>query len=179
MRYFVNLEGKEHVIDVAELPGGALSVHLLDPTAVERGAPGRPLEVETATAGNRLMVRVDGRVLDLVVDGDAPNVAVFAAGRRINATVESAHQRAQAGVRQGKGGASAGLIVSPMPGKVVKILVAEGDAVEPGKPLIVVEAMKMENELVAEAAGVVKKVYVQTGDAVEGGAKLVSVGAPE
>jgi biotin carboxyl carrier protein len=66
-----------------------------------------------------------------------------------------------------------------MPGKVVKVLVAEGDSVDAGKPLVVVEAMKMENELVAEAPGVVKKVYVQPGDAVEGGAKLISIGPVE
>jgi pyruvate carboxylase subunit B len=63
-----------------------------------------------------------------------------------------------------------------MPGKVVKVLVKEGDEVEPGRPMVVVEAMKMENELVAEIAGTVQKVYVQPGDAVEGGARLVTIG---
>jgi methylmalonyl-CoA carboxyltransferase small subunit len=62
-----------------------------------------------------------------------------------------------------------------MPGKVVKVLVKEGDEVEPGRPLVVVEAMKMENELVAEAPGTVKKVHVQPGDAVEGGAALILI----
>jgi biotin carboxyl carrier protein len=63
-----------------------------------------------------------------------------------------------------------------MPGRVVKVLVAEGDSVTPGTPLVVVEAMKMENELVAENAGAVKKVYVRSGDAVEGGAQLIAIG---
>ena len=63
-----------------------------------------------------------------------------------------------------------------MPGKVVKVLVAEGDEVAAGVPVVVVEAMKMENELASTRAGVVQKVHVKPGDAVEGGARLVTVG---
>jgi biotin carboxyl carrier protein len=111
-----------------------------------------------------------------VVDGAAPGLSVFASGRRAQVAVESAHQRAAASVRAGTKAVSAGLVNSPMPGKVVKVLVKEGDDVEPGRPLVVVEAMKMENELVAEIAGAVQKVYVQPGDAVEGGARLVLIG---
>lgn len=173
MRYFVSIEGKEHVIDVAEVPGGGVEVRV---AGLENGGPGRVLDVEASTPGGPLTVRVEGRVFDLVLDGDSPNVAVFASGRRAAAVVENAHQRAAASVRSGGRGGSTGLITSPMPGKVVKVLVAEGDDVQPGRPLVVVEAMKMENELVAEAAGVVQKVYVQPGDAVEGGARLISIG---
>ncbi|NNF26941.1 MAG: hypothetical protein HKN73_06975 [Gemmatimonadetes bacterium] len=54
-----------------------------------------------------------------------------------------------------------------MPGLVVKVEVAEGDAVEVGQGLVVVEAMKMENELTATAAGTVARVAVNAGDAVE------------
>ena len=179
MRYFVTIEGTEHVIDVSELPGGSLDVRLLDAKSLANGSAGKPVEVETTGAAGRLTVHVAGRVLDLVVDGASPNVTVFASGRRAQASVESAHQRAAGSVRSGKASGNAGLITSPMPGKVVKVLVAEGDSVDAGKPLVVVEAMKMENELVAEAPGVVKKVYVQPGDAVEGGAKLISIGPPE
>jgi glutaconyl-CoA/methylmalonyl-CoA decarboxylase subunit gamma len=57
----------------------------------------------------------------------------------------------------------------------VKVLVKEGDSVEEGAPLAVVEAMKMENELVAGRAGVVEKVFVQVGDTVEGGARLIKI----
>jgi len=59
-----------------------------------------------------------------------------------------------------------------MPGRVVSIFVAEGDAVEAGQPLIVLEAMKMQNEIVAEHKGVVKKIHVTAGDSVDGGAPL-------
>jgi biotin carboxyl carrier protein len=179
MRYFVTIEGTEHVIDVSELPGGSLDVRLLDAESLAKGGAGKPVEVEAMGAPGRLTVHVAGHVLDLVVDGAGPGVTVFASGRRTQATVESAHQRATAGVRSAKASTNAGLISSPMPGKVVKVLVAEGDSVDAGKPLVVVEAMKMENELVAEAPGVVKKIYVQLGDTVESGAKLISIGPVE
>ena len=172
MRYFVKIDGTEHVIDVAELPGGGFDVRL----GADGAGAGKPLEVEVSSPGGPLTVRVEGRVFDLVVDGAPPGLSVFASGRRAQVAVESAHQRAAASVRAGTKASSVGLVVSPMPGKVVKVLVKEGDDVEPGRPLVVVEAMKMENELVAEIAGTVQKVYVQPGDAVEGGARLVLIG---
>ena len=60
----------------------------------------------------------------------------------------------------------------------MRILVAEGATVAAGAPVIVVEAMKMENELAAPRDGVVKKVHVATGATVEGGALLVEVDPP-
>ena len=62
---------------------------------------------------------------------------------------------------------------APMPGLIVRVLVGPGDTVEAGQGLIVMEAMKMENELRAPAAGTVKVVAVQQGAAVEKGALLV------
>ncbi len=173
MRYFVRIEETEHVVDVAELPGGGLDVRLL-PAAGD--GPGSPLDVRVSGPGGPLTVNIGGRVFDLVVDGAAPTLSIFASGRRASVNVESARQRATASVRSGGKAGRSGLVLSPMPGKVVKVLVKEGDEVDAGRPLVVVEAMKMENELVAESAGTVKKVYVQPGDAVEGGAKLISIG---
>lgn len=75
------------------------------------------------------------------------------------------------------GGASAsgGLLASPMPGKIVKVLVKEGDAVIEGQTLLVMEAMKMQNELKSPSAGAVAKLYVEEGATVETGAKLIEV----
>ena len=64
-------------------------------------------------------------------------------------------------------------IDSVMPGKVVRVLVAAGDAVEAGQGLVVVEAMKMENEIASPRAGRVKSVEVTPGQNVEAGARLV------
>jgi 3-methylcrotonyl-CoA carboxylase alpha subunit len=62
-----------------------------------------------------------------------------------------------------------------MPGKVVRVLVAVGDRVERGTAVVVVEAMKMQNELFAERSGIVVRVSTSPGDAVESGAELVTI----
>jgi len=66
-------------------------------------------------------------------------------------------------------------LVAPMPGMIVRVNVREGDAVQAGQGLVVMEAMKMENELRAAAAGSVKRVHVAPGTAVEKGALLLEM----
>ncbi len=63
--------------------------------------------------------------------------------------------------------ASAGLLEAPMPGKILELLVGEGDEVEAGEPVAILEAMKMENELKAPASGVVSTISVSLNDSVE------------
>jgi biotin carboxyl carrier protein len=63
----------------------------------------------------------------------------------------------------------------PMPGKVIAVLVSEGDKVERGQGLVIVEAMKMENEVRCPIDGEVREVRVKTGDALEAGAVLAVV----
>lgn len=67
-------------------------------------------------------------------------------------------------------------LVAPMPGLIVRVSVAPGDAVQAGQGMVVMEAMKMENELRAASAGVVTAVRVTPGTAVERGATLVELG---
>jgi biotin carboxyl carrier protein len=62
-----------------------------------------------------------------------------------------------------------------MPGRVVRVLVAKGDTVARGAGLLILEAMKMENEIQAPAAGVVDEVFVTAGQTVELGAELVHI----
>ena len=64
---------------------------------------------------------------------------------------------------------------APIPGKVVAVKVAPGDEVSPGQPLVVLEAMKMENELAADQAGKVAAIHVAAGETVEGGELLVEL----
>ena len=66
-------------------------------------------------------------------------------------------------------------LVAPMPGMIVRVNVRVGDAVQPGVPVVVMEAMKMENELRAQSAGTVSAVRVQAGAAVEKGTVLVEL----
>ncbi|HOP14189.1 MAG TPA: acetyl-CoA carboxylase biotin carboxyl carrier protein subunit, partial [Lentimicrobium sp.] len=66
-------------------------------------------------------------------------------------------------------------IVSPMPGKVIKVNVPEGEKVYKGQVLLVVEAMKMENNVLSPADGLIKRLYVKEGDTVDGSALLVNL----
>lgn len=72
-------------------------------------------------------------------------------------------------------GAEHSAVTAPMPGTVLRVLVAEGDAVQPRQPLVVLEAMKMETPLVSPYEGVVRKVHVAEGDRVAGGALVVEL----
>ncbi|MCJ8275523.1 MAG: biotin/lipoyl-binding protein [Bdellovibrionales bacterium] len=64
-------------------------------------------------------------------------------------------------------------LTSGMPGKIVKVMVSEGEEVDEGTPLLIMEAMKMENEMKAAQPGKIKKILVQAGDNVEAGASLI------
>ena len=77
------------------------------------------------------------------------------------------------------GGHHGNIIRSPMPGKIVKILVNEGDTVEAGQAVITVSAMKMESEFKTGKAGVVKEIAVKEGDTVDGNQILVVIDTDE
>jgi biotin carboxyl carrier protein len=162
MRYLVTIDGTERAIDV----------QITDAGTVDVSVDGAKVDADAVRIPGGVSLRIDGRVFDLVVGGSAENKQVAAGSRRTIAAVESERARAR---RARRGGAGAGEkeIRSPMPGRVVKILVAEGDEVEAEQPVIVVEAMKMENELRATAAGKVKTIEVTEGQAVEGEVVLV------
>lgn len=68
-----------------------------------------------------------------------------------------------------------GLVQAPMPGKVVDVKVKAGDPVKKGDAVVIIEAMKMQNELAAERDGVIQEIAVKTGDTVEAGQKLVVI----
>jgi len=95
---------------------------------------------------------------------------VFAGGRTHRLQAVDPDREDDAGPAGGDGGARAG-----MPGKVVKVLVAEGDPVEAGRPLVILESMKMETELCAGIDGTVARVHVADGQVVAQGDPLVDV----
>jgi biotin carboxyl carrier protein len=138
---------------------------------------GRTLDADVALdqRAGTLVIRIDGKVVDLWVEGSPPDVGVVTRGHRFYAKVESERMRALSVALGPAHGAGDGVVSSPMPGRVLKVLVAVGDRVTPGTALVVVEAMKMENELAAPIGGVVSRVHVAPGDTVEGGARLVEI----
>jgi len=118
---------------------------------------------------------VDNRSFEVDVDITEDEYRVLVDGRSYH--VELVDER-----RVRLGGAQPGIqlegrqqVLVPMPGKVIAVLVGEGDRVEKGQGLVIVEAMKMENEVRSPIAGEVKQVRVKTGDALEAGALLMVV----
>jgi len=168
MRYYVNLDpsttAEPLLVDVTELPTGALEVSV----------GGRRVDVDVVAVGNALSVRVDGQMVDLTTEGAPPEVGAVASGHRSYVRVESERMRAAEAAKKSKGGSGDRVLKSPMPGRVVKVLVAVGDEVGAGQPLMVVEAMKMENELKAKAPAKIGEIHVAAGAAVEAGAKLIT-----
>ncbi|MBI4501054.1 MAG: hypothetical protein HY700_07830 [Gemmatimonadetes bacterium] len=72
-----------------------------------------------------------------------------------------------------------GIVRAPMPGMVLRLAVETGQKVAAGGGLLVLEAMKMENEIRASGGGVVKQIFVRPGQAVEKGAKLIEISAAQ
>ena len=110
---------------------------------------------------NNYTITVNGNVYDVVVEEGASTGAVAAAPK----AAPKAPAGAQGGVK----------IAAPMPGKILNVKVAPGQAVKYGEVVIIMEAMKMETEIVAPADGTVAQVLVQTGAMVDTGAALVSL----
>lgn len=91
--------------------------------------------------------------------------------------LESAQRKrlAQQAGMNGGGKPRTEVVSTPIAGRVVTLLVEVGDVVSPGQGLIILEAMKMENEIKAERGGVVEKIYVEVGQSVETGLKLITL----
>lgn len=175
MRYYVTLDpapgAQPILVDVHERPTGELEV-LLD---------GKRVDVDVVSVGNGganapLSIRVGGRVVDLTIEGQPPEIGAVASGHRSYVRVESERQRAAAAAKKGGAGGSEKVVKSPMPGRVVRMLVAKDADVAAGQTLCVIEAMKMENEVKAKAACKVVDVHVTEGATVEANAKLFTLG---
>jgi len=142
--FAVAVDGHTWNVDVARIDAQTLSL-LLDKVWSKDAV------VAPDPATGQLMVRVDGVPI----------------GAALNGTRRRRHE----------GGAHAGSgpqrLVAPMPGKVVRVLVKPGDRVTARQPLLVVEAMKMENELRASRDGVVADLHAAEGQSVEAGALLI------
>jgi biotin carboxyl carrier protein len=169
MKYYVTIgAGAEVAVDVVRRPGGRLEVSV----------DGEPVDVNAVDADGASSVKVGHRVFDLWLEGDGPAFRVIADGQRTAAHVQS--ERARVASHASRSGTTMGdEICAPMPGRVVKILVEVGEWVAPGTPVMVVEAMKMENELCAGGGGAVTEICVVAGDNVEGGAVLLRIADPD
>lgn len=161
----------EQSLEVELVPGddGTMQATVGETTFTVDAAPDGSWSVrpEGGTAQQRVWLdRGPGRPTYAAAGGDtAPVVVQTAAEAALAAALEEAAGGAGAG----------GAVKAPMPGRVVKALVAEGDTVEAGQPVIIVEAMKMENEVGAPGPGVVRSINVSQGDTVDAGAVLIEL----
>jgi biotin carboxyl carrier protein len=159
----------------------------------------RSVSIERAGSHERFRVTVDGAVtlvdarrssefgLSLVFPADHHGVCVALApgtapgellaylrGRSVRVTVNG-RRTARGAADTGVGAHGEQKVVAPMPGRVLRVLVAAGDEVEARQPVVVVEAMKMENELRSPKTGRVKDVSVAPGASVEAGRVLLVI----
>jgi biotin carboxyl carrier protein len=110
---------------------------------------------------------------------DSQTYEVQIAGHRFEVKVEDERARLLAGLVKGSGTGGMASVYAPMPGLVVGVPVEIGQNVNAGQPVLILEAMKMENDLTAPISGIVKEVHARKGQAVEQGAMLVVIEAQE
>jgi pyruvate carboxylase subunit B len=165
MRYFVRVDGEEHEV-------------LLDSTGVHMDGADIAAQVVPMEGTPVRMVTIGERVHRVVVRPGASRGEYILWLDGFRFSVEALDERTRAirelsGTTAGPSGPAP--LKAPMPGLIVRVNVQAGDQVQAGQGLVVMEAMKMENELRATAAGRVKNVVVSPGTAVEKGALLIEL----
>lgn len=167
MKYEVSLAGETAAVDVSRHPEGGWWVSV-------DGGERRHIQGGSLGAAE-FQIREGDRVRTLGLARTSRGVAMQLGGHSVLAEVVDPRKAALSLA----GGKDAGAVSTAMPGVIVRLLVEVGEQVEEGQPIIVVEAMKMENELRAPRAGVVESLAVEPGQAVEAGALLVTIGEAE
>ena len=169
MKYFVCIDDIERTVEVLAQGDGRYLCRLDDEEGVH---------VLTAQDAQRLHLITQDANAHPSISLDSKDLSMGGYRRRFR--VESQRTRS---LREATGASTDektdGLVVSPMPGRVVKNLVAEGDTVEAGQGVVVVEAMKMENELKSTSSGTITRLFANSGDLVEAGVPLVEITAFE
>jgi biotin carboxyl carrier protein len=150
----VSIDGQRMIFSFAAGMKGTYSLILsgksYEVTTPERGA-------STAVPEGAISLSVNGKAQSVIVDD------------------EQTH-RLKAIFNKSAGRTSESIIKAPMPGLIARVEVVPGDEVVPGKGLLVLEAMKMENEIRSGVSGKVLKIHVEKGRAVEKGEPLVTIG---
>jgi biotin carboxyl carrier protein len=169
MKYYVEVNGREREVELIERLG--------ELTATVDGTPVQ-LSYEDVDNLGQLMIHSAGRSYGVSVEGDANRVGITIAGHLYDVQIEDERERA-ANAAERAASKAGGLVKSLMPGVVVNVLVEAGQEVTTSEPLLILEAMKMQNEITAPVDGVVAEVFIQQGEAVGSGAKLVLLTSPE
>jgi acetyl-CoA/propionyl-CoA carboxylase biotin carboxyl carrier protein len=133
-------------------------------------APPKPAEGEEEKVEQDYTVEVSGKRFDVKVIGPPP------AGGGVAAAAPAGRAAPKRGERKGgSGGGGADELVSPLQGNVWKVPAKEGDTVEEGQLITIIEAMKMENEITAHKAGVIEKLAIKEGEPITAGALIAVI----
>lgn len=165
MRYVATLEGVEREVEIEELTADSLRL-TLDGTRHEADV--------RRTGHGSFSILIGDRSFDFEVVRQNDELVVASRGIATRLTLQDAARRARRMATREQAGGRAEL-KAMMPGRVVNLLVKVGDEVAPQQGIIVVEAMKMENELKSPKAGKVTDIKVAPGQTVEKGALLVVI----
>ena len=165
MKYFVNIGKTTHEVELVERLG-KLRVKV-DGEAMD-------LVYEEADRHGQVILLHDGASYAISIEGTSTWVGATLAGHFYSMEIEDERERAAhlAEKAAGKGG---GPLKAVMPGVVVEVLVEEGETVQEGQPLLILEAMKMQNEISASGEGTVGAIHVEAGQAVAAGEKLITL----
>lgn len=161
MKYYATVHGQEFEV---ELEGERVLVD------------GEEIDVDLSQSGvpELYSILLDGASYEVLVEEQRQEYAVTLRGQQFHVQVEDERTRRLNAGRKGPLVPSGELVVkAPIPGLVVKVLVSEGDDIPEDHPLVILEAMKMENEIRSLRAGVVRTVDVSAGQRVEQGAALL------
>jgi biotin carboxyl carrier protein len=168
VKYIVTINEREFEIDITDV--GEQPAISID---------GKPIETSVISGKNQhhFLMLLNAKSYDAEVFRNNGEVCVFLHGREFDCTVEDQRLvaiRRAAGLKVEVGRKE---LHAPMPGLVVRILRAVGDVVKKGDPLLVVEAMKMENELKSPADGRIEEIHAIVGKPADKGAVLVTFAA--
>jgi glutaconyl-CoA/methylmalonyl-CoA decarboxylase subunit gamma len=165
MKYFATVNGRQHEVELVEEHG-----------RIEARVDGKKIELtyDEVDEQGQVSLQSGGRSYALSIEGGAEQLTVTLAGNFYEVALEDERERA-AHAAERAGGKAGGLVKAVMPGIVVELLVRVGQSVEKGQPLLILSAMKMQNEIAAPQAGLVKELHVAAGQAVGAGAKLVTL----
>jgi glutaconyl-CoA/methylmalonyl-CoA decarboxylase subunit gamma len=168
MRYFVTLDGEKVEVELHERDGR---------TFVVRGGAEVPVDFVPVGADGAYSLLLGTESRRIVVAGPSDDLLLTIASEVWKASVVDEREALLAEALGDKaGGAHGGVVRAVMPGIVREVRVAAGDAVAKGQPLLILEAMKMQNEVRSPAAGSVAVLHVAPGTAVAKGDTLVTLG---
>jgi biotin carboxyl carrier protein len=164
MTYEIAIDGTKHRLEIAR-----------DETHWTCTLDGEPLELDAVLARqNVVSVIINGACYEVKREQTPLDLHMWVKNMRFKAEVSDPRSLRS---RRAAAGATAGpaKLVAPMPGKVVRIVAQENSPIEAGQGVLVVEAMKMQNELKAPKSGIVRRILVTEGTAVNAGDVLAIV----